>query len=381
MKKLPVIFTAAFVNGVAANAIQYTMIFSAKQDFATGSGHVGALCATLNIFYVLFCILGRKVLCSLPAITCLKISIAGLFAGTLAMALAPAIWMLYVGIAIIGSATAFYWPPLMGWLSEGYEGKKLAKISGLYNLCWSSGSIVSPIVGGWLCDKSPSLAFWVMLATYFALFIFLASVCPKAQSVAPTAPKAETISGYATTLRYPAWFGLAVCWFCVTYISFIYPYAAEQLYGFSRTKIGFIISFRVVAMTVAVVLIGFLSFWQYKLKWLVLSHLLLAGTMLALGHLQNELLLCIAMALVGVLTGLGYLSSQFHGVAGSTNRTLRMSIHENVISGGYISSGFICGSLYQHTSQATVSAVCAGMVGLALLVDLVYWLFRNKLKA
>mgnify|MGYP002681907248 CR=1 FL=1 len=52
-------------------------------------------------------------------------------------------------IAVCGSfCTAFFWPPLQAWLAEIGGKERLAERLGFFNLSWSLGIMVGPMIGG-----------------------------------------------------------------------------------------------------------------------------------------------------------------------------------------------------------------------------------------
>lgn len=58
--------------------------------------------------------------------------------------------------SISGFFTSLFWPPLMGWISTGYEGPQLNRRLGLFSSSWAFGRIVSPYFAGLLIEHNSS---------------------------------------------------------------------------------------------------------------------------------------------------------------------------------------------------------------------------------
>ena len=72
---------------------------------------------------------------------------------------------------LLGLALAFLWPPMMGWVSVGYEGPSLSKRLGFYNVSWSLALVVSPLIAGYIIEIDPTLA--VLTAAIFVAIGFI----------------------------------------------------------------------------------------------------------------------------------------------------------------------------------------------------------------
>lgn len=375
LKKPPIIFTSAFIMSFATNMLLFAIVFHVKSVFEASVTMASGLLACYNIFYVLACISAQKLVSRIAPQQCLKISMTMLAAGSALAYFACGIWMSYTGVALCGIATAFFWPPLMGWLSEGLEGKELSRYSGLYNMSWSVASMLGPALSGFLCDFNVSIAMLLVFAIYFITWIYFIIAyrrCTRTKAADKSSPANEKGSGYETKMRYICWIGLFAGWFLIGFINGVFPYAAEDILEISRTKIGILMTIRSLAMTVAVTGLGFVNFWQYKWAQLFIGHIVMGLATLTLCIFHNEYLLALSMLIIGLAQGQTYINSLFHGVAGSKNRTLRMSIHESTLAIGTILGSAVCGILLQRYSYSCTVIVTAAFFIIAIVADLVY---------
>ena len=97
---------------------------------------------------------------------------------------------------LIGVSMSTFWPFLMGWLSTGHEGKKLNRRLGLFNIAWSSGSLISPLLGGYLVERSSLLP---MLAGTTSLILCLISVSRAKVNRENDLPEAESVDNRASS--------------------------------------------------------------------------------------------------------------------------------------------------------------------------------------
>jgi predicted MFS family arabinose efflux permease len=75
------------------------------------------------------------------------------------------------------------------------------------------------------------------------------------------------------------------------------------------------------------------------------------------------------LSLIGLFFGAAYFNSQFHGVAGSVNRSARAGTHEVLLSLGIAIGSIGGGLIYQKFSMAAVYYICIGVLLAGLLTQ------------
>ena len=380
MKKIPVIYASAFFMAITINSVALGIVFFAKELFQASPSQVGGLNACYNLAYLLSCISCQALVGRWMPQKSLVVAVSGLLAGMLITYFAPGLVWAYTGQIVCGIGTSFFWPPLMGWLSEGYEGPELARITGFYNLCWSSGTIISPLLSGFLSDMNATYPLVFSIAAYAATLAVFTYNFIKANKERKTeaAESSSKTFGHEAFMRYPSWVGVACAWFTVGFLLSVFPLAMEEQMNLSRSHIGFILMFRALSATVSMTVLGMVVFWQFRPLQLVCGHAMLAASILALGFVKEPIWAIILVTLTGLGAGQAYTNSIFHGVAGSKRRTLRMAIHEILLSVGSVVGSYTGGIIYQHWGLAYACSTAAAVMMAAVLFDIVCWKACNN---
>ena len=192
----------------------------------------------------------------------------------------------------------------------------------------------------------------------------------------------QPLEDHSPTIRSPAWYGLVCAWFAIGFLYNSYPLMAEQSRGFARQHIGNLILLRALFATIMMTAMGFCSFWQFRYWQLIAGHLLLAVNMLLFGFASGSAAITILISVSGVLCAHAYTNSMFHGICGSTNRPLRMAIHEAALSIGAVVGGAATGWLFEQTRSIRGCGLFVAAVAISAVVcDLFFWLAEGRRKA
>lgn len=372
--------------GMTINAINLALVFYATSRFHATPTQIGVLYGVYNFSYMLACLLFKQVLQRVKPQSCVLIATTGLLLGLLGIYFSPSLGPAYAFQALCGLSTALFWPPLMGWLTEGYEGSRLGRITGLYNLCWSSGAIIGPLLAGLLGSGSSSRPLRYCIAAHAALLVFLwfsnrrqpshhavnlaATPPPTGPAVVAPSPASQ---GQESSMRYPCWFGGLCAWATAGMLLNIYPLFAQDELALSKPIIGTLLFVRALAMTCAMSLLGFIKRWHFNPAQLLAGHALLAVAVLCLGLTTNIHLIMVLLAICGIFAGHAYTNSMFHGVSGCSNRTFRMAIHEVVLATGAVFGSVMSGQIYQRLGSSTLFLCTALFMLPAILVDILWW--------
>jgi len=269
----------------------------------------------------------------------------------------------------------------MGWLSRGLEGTELSKISGIYNLSWSIGGILSPYLAGAMSQANKYLPVYVALGNYIltGIFILLSRkfmIDPEERPI--LLPNRPADIDQSTPLRFPAWAGVFVLYAAIGILTTIFPLFARNEINMSESRTGFMMTIRAAATMAGFVLFVRTAFWRFRKKLLLLPPLLA-------GVFSLELLLSgsskpfLAVGLIGIgfTSAWAYNNSMFYGASGAPDRDRRMTIHEALLTAGQVTGTLIGGFLYQAVSMRLVFFFMALLTlsgaGLQAL------LFRNRI--
>lgn len=108
----------------------------------------------------------------------LLLSIAGMAADWLLMALAPNLWWLAVG-RMIGGVTSSSFTTVYAYMADITAPEDRAKAYGWVGAAFSAGFVLGPALGGLLGAVSPRLPFWVAAGMSALAFIYGWSILPE----------------------------------------------------------------------------------------------------------------------------------------------------------------------------------------------------------
>ena len=389
--KLAIVCPSALVMGVTTNCLNFALVFYAHDKFGADTFQASLFGSLYSLSYLLCCSFGGKLLQKIPPLRSILLAISFVFIGLWLMLKAPTLTIAYIVQTGIGISISLFWPQLMGWLSSGQEGKQLARATSFFNFSWSTGTIVAPFLAGFLSDLNGVYPLYACLAFTAVNGIYVASAGYRLQHDETATAAATTTSSTVTqqqlgdhspTIRFPAWYGLVCAWFAIGFLYNSYPLMAEQSLGFSRQHIGNLILLRALFATIMMTAMGFCSFWQFRYWQLIAGHLLLAVNMLLFGFASNSVSITMLISMSGILCAHAYTNSMFHGISGSTNRTLRMAIHEAALSIGAVIGGAATGWLFERTrSIRGCGLFVAAIVASAVVCDILFAIMAGRRRA
>lgn len=383
--KTAVIYPSAFMVATGIGIIALGIIFYLKSVFGVAPSEIGILSALWSALYVLGCLFLRPVFNKvLPRFM--------LIASTLLMGIAvllilplKKLFYIYCLYSFWGLTISLFWPSLNGWLSQGYEGKKLSTVMSGYNFSWSLGTIVSPFLAGFLSAINESLPLVVGSILFFSASLILIGASlslPKIKSdkwIEVISKKEARKVDKSTPLRYPAWIGIFSTYVLIGVILNVFPMYAVQTLGLSEKTVGLIIQQRAIFATVGFIILGRFNFWHFNWIQMLLSQFLLGLITFLLGYVNSNLSMGILFGLIGFLTSMSYFNSVFHGVSGSPRRSTRMAINESLISMGQIIGALFGSFIYENISMRMVyffSSILAFSLNFIQLL-LIYYFYRR----
>ena len=389
--KLAIVCPSALVMGVTTNCLNFALVFYAHDKFGADTFQASLFGSLYSLSYLLCCSFGGKLLQKIPPLRSILLAISFVFIGLWLMLKAPTLTIAYIVQTGIGISISLFWPQLMGWLSSGQEGKQLARATSFFNFSWSTGTIVAPFLAGFLSDLNgvyplyACLAFTAVNGIYVALAGYRLQHDETATAAATTTSSTtaqQQLGDHSPTIRFPAWCGLVCAWFAIGFLYNSYPLMAEQSLGFSRQHIGNLILLRALFATIMMTAMGFCSFWQFRYWQLIAGHLLLAVNMLLFGFASSSVSITMLISMSGILCAHAYTNSMFHGISGSTNRTLRMAIHEAALSIGAVIGGAATGWLFERTrSIRGCGLFVAAIVASAVVCDILFAIMAGRRRA
>ena len=281
-------------------------------------------------------------------------------------------------------ALALFWPPMMGWISTGYEGASLSKRMGIFNISWSLALVVTTLIGGYILKIDTTIAVLVS-ALFLAIAFVFVSIAPASQgsdkpsNTADQRQSPETIDPSNAAFCSMSRLGLVTgCLALGLFRTQLALFFTENL-GFSKSQFGILTALLCFANFAGFYITGRTKNWHHKLSPFIGSQLIIAAAMLMILFCTSPIWLCAAAAFIGIGQSFVYASHQFYFVSGKVKRSGSMAIHEILISMGYAGGSIAGGYLAEYFSRYWPYWFGFGAVMIALAVQaLIFASYKKK---
>jgi len=179
--------------------------------------------------------------------TVILISSFGLGADFIVMALAPVLWLLFVGRAVSGVCAASF-STANAYIADITPQEKRAAAFGTLGAAFGIGFIVGPALGGFLGHLSIRLPFWVAAALSLINFGYGWFVLPESLPVERRSARfdwrhANPFGALVLLRRYPQVFALAAMFFLINLAQFslnsTYVLYTDYRYGWGPQIVGY----------------------------------------------------------------------------------------------------------------------------------------------
>ncbi len=283
--------------------------------------------------------------------------------------------MLVVMMGSLGIFAAMHWPPLMSWVSAGRNGGSLNKRMAKFNMHWSMGLVLGPLVGGYLFkEKGYVFAFaagamlaacgLVMLVSARRLHTHKPKHKRKNRPIAPDLPRFLPASRIALFASHAA----------AAAIGGVLPLLLREM-QLEEDFDGVLRAGRSLLLMGAFFILGRTKRWHFSRAFLIGAQVVFAAMLLAVTWCHSGWLLAMLVMPAAIPIAVCYSSSQYYGLSSSAPRAASMAIHEKIIGCGIAFGAYGCGYLAKLFDVRSMYPVMAGMVMLAVAVQL-YILLR-----
>lgn len=384
--KMAVIVPAAFINSLAIGIMSLGILFVVKDLYGASPALVGSLGALWSLSYFLGCILLRRVVNRFKPRTSMLIMLLGSTTLFSLFLLRPGLWQAFAAYTAYGFIMAFFWPPVMGWLSKGVEGEKLNQATSLFSFSWSIGGLFSSYLAGVLSERGKLLPIVLAVALYAlnAVFVLASGLFVEDDAgIASEAGKPETVVDRSTPLRYPAWLGAFLIYAVMGVVFNVFPVFAKDELSLSESSIGLILTIRAAATAAGFFILGKVTFLQFKRSALPALSVVTALALVALVLQRNAAGFALCFAIVGFFQSAIYNNSLFYATSGAPDRDKRASVHEALLTFGQVVGSISGGLLYQASSMPVVFIGLSALLGAGAIVQsaMVYKPGRRKAQA
>ncbi len=357
--------------------------------------HLGIASALTSVIYIITCLLVGPVIDRKGPKRYSQIGAAGIIVSTAAVTLVvlfydlgyrsfnPVTFIIIIGM-VSGIFLAIFWPPVMGWITIGHEGKQLNRRLGFFNMSWTVGFCASPYIGGLMTEINYVLP--IAVAMLLVVFAFVAicftkpskpNLCHQSDSSAsdslidrphPLLPKFRVLARIALIPIFIC-MGLAR-----TQVALLF----NEPFGFSESQFGIFMTLLWLTSCVLFIVLSKTHAWHYKLRPFIAAQLIMMLGMLMIIKNSSLWVFCFIAVVLGASHALIYVSHQFYAVSGSANRSGPMAIHETLLSIGYV-IGFLGGGYLAEyfTRRAIPYWFGFAAVALALVIQMIIWFLPN----
>ncbi len=179
--------------------------------------------------------------------TVILISSCGLGIDFVLMALAPSLWLLFVGRAISGVCAASF-STANAYIADITPKEKRAAAFGTLGAAFGIGFIIGPVLGGFLGHLHIRLPFWVaaglsLLNFCYGFFVLPESLPKERRSARFDWRHANPFGAVVLLRRYPQVFGLAAVFFLINLAQFslnsTYVLYTDYRYGWGPQAVGY----------------------------------------------------------------------------------------------------------------------------------------------
>lgn len=378
-----ILLPAAFTANMGIGILNFSLVFYMRDVFNSTVAEIGWFSSVWAFSYFTGCFALHKVSRKIGAHRSIAVSSLGMVFVVITMLFSDTAILMFVLYSLFGFVTALFWPPLMGWISEGLEGSGLNRMMGYFNLSWSTGLVISPYLGGLLLESNLSypLIFTVALYGLLTIVLFVIPVLFSSIIFQSLDNKIDiSVNDTSTYLRYMAWLGNFTGYIIYGVLLFVFPlYAREELI-FTESSIGLLLLFRAMFSTFIFVFTGKIIWWHFNRVYMLILQLLMILFTLFIPFTKSWSSFAFAFSVFGILFAAQYSSSIFHGVSGSIHREKRMAIHEAVLTVGVVIGAVGGGEIYQHWGMAAVfySAATTAVVILVFQIIILVFLKNNR---
>ena len=379
-----VILPSAFLAALAVGLVSFGMIFFMRDVYNAPVGLIGWFSALWTLSYFAGCIFLRPLLTGLLPRYSMILATTLMGIWILCILLIRSLVLSFLFYGLFGVSLSLFFPRLMGWLSQRMNDRTLNRVMARFNLSWSTATIISPVLGGLLFERNSLLPIVASMGIFFALTLFIGAASIflpriRGDNHADDKPgSGDDGIDRSTPLRYPAWIGLTTTYALMGILGSVFPLFLREELLLSESHVGVLLLTRSLAATVFFVLLGRTEFWHFKKRYIIAAQAGMALIILPMIFVRSSLGFALLLPFMGIIMSFSYVSSVFHGAAGTHERAKRMAIHEALITAGAFTGASVGGTLLQSYSMNAVFLFSLGLVISGALLQILFMLWIRK---
>ncbi len=360
-------FTIAMVN--------LALVYRMRNHFHLSAQMVGVSASIYTSTYLVACLLLSPLTRRLKPPQSVTISMFLMIIAVGVILITNHIGVAFGALVVYGGAMAFLWPQIEVWLARGKEGQALNRATSNFNVSWSLGLALSPLLTGALVEMGTTLPLILAMALFLGVVILITvarrTVFDEDSSVSEHV-RVQNWEGsdQSTPLRFISWAGVLTVYTALAITLTIFPLYVQDQSLFSEAVVGSLLSVRGLVTVAMFVVLGRSKRWHFK-RWLIILIQVAVALLLVVGIFATTYLHYLFFFLVyGLLFAFAYSMSIFHGASGSLHLSQRMMIHEVLLTLGSVIGSIFGGGIYQRYGFSKVLLVVSIVVVIPPLVAL-----------
>ncbi|NUM52200.1 MAG: MFS transporter [Candidatus Hydrogenedentes bacterium] len=301
-------------------------------------------------------------------------------------------WRVSLAVSCIGSAAlSLVWPALHSWVGAEPNLARRARTMSWFNISWSFGFSLSPLVAGPLYDAHYALAFAALFGvTLVALALVKSLPHESAHFDAPTEAlllERAQDDRASEVFLYSGWCATFVANMLAGGLRFTYPKRIDDLVragelhllweetpaAFWRTAPATNFSYLVFAFSLATALtflyVGRTNWWKHRFGIMAIMQAGSAAAYYVLGRTQSLAVMCLCCAVAGSFLGLAFFSATYYSLSNAAHKHGRASINEASVGFGGFLGSLGCGMLAERFGVPTPFLYTYALIGLGIVVQ------------
>lgn len=394
------IYLAAFLLDGALMVGMTALPFFVYHHLDGGAMHTGAIGSAQSLIYAGFCLGSSLVVARIRNGIAMAVLGTLLFGTLFSFSHFSRDLLLYsAGVSLANVGMALVWPALHSWLGAEPDTRLRTRRMGTFNIWWSMGLAVGPLIGGNLYEVDYRLPFVAVFAMALAAALLLRGVPPEA----PHPPEPETPEvarkerAALERLILSAWVANGLGWALVIVTRMVFPKRMDELvaenalriffeldppllltYGAARlySLPAFVLSFASCAMFLVM---GRTQWWHGRFWLLAAFQAAAAAALWTLGTTQSYAVMQLCFAVIGMNCGACFFASTFYCTADPARKHRRLAINEGIVGVGGFAAPFGFGWLADLYGMGASFHYAPALVGslLALQAGLLLWTRRH----
>ena len=278
-----------------------------------------------------------------------------------------------------GASLSAFWPPIMGWLSEGAPDSATlnARLS-KFCISWTTGLLSGFAATGFVYQHWPGLAFWIPTGAMLLILTLLALPVQPDQAGAESAGHTANpiVIQKGRGFRKTAWLANFAVTLAFCGVVALFPQLATAR-GISADVHGSILALGRGAGLGAFLVLPHLRFWHTRLWPLWLAQLLAVAGAIAIGLGNSTWVFAVGFTAIGFVAGYTYLASLYFTMEELTEKGKGGGFHEAVLGAGMFLGPVAAGWVGEHYSLRAPYYFCAAALAALIVAQMVLVSWRR----